>query len=80
MIPPRLGVDDTILKQAMLRPSANATTSSLSWLSGNDLDENLKKDLIFSRAIDRYINGLSKYWEPGDQETASEDGYLEDLS
>ena len=28
------------------------------------------------RAIDRYANGLSKYWEPGDQEMAGEDGYL----
>ncbi len=43
----------------------------------SDLDSQLKSDLVqLLRAIDRFANGLERYWEPGDQDMAGEDGYL----
>ena len=74
---PRLSVDDTILKAGNAASERERYDLLAELVERNDLEETLKKDLILLlRAIDRYANGLSKYWEPGDQEMAGEDGYL----
>ena len=74
---PLLSIEETILKAGNSASESERYQLLAELAERGDLEERFKVDLVLLlRAIDRYANGLEKYWEPGDQEMAGEDGYL----
>lgn len=70
-------VDDVISRAGNSEDEAERYRELDSLLGHPDLDESLRADLrSLLPIIDQWAHGRDRYWEPGDQETSGEGGYL----